>query len=219
MAKAPGSKAPARKTPAKRSRRKPESDVVFEWERQPGEGARAFQAFAVYRDMGAERSTAKVARELGKTKAIVDRWSGDHEWVARAAAWDLELDRRAQAELADARVEAARRHAAIAARSLEALQVPIEELLRRAEKNPKAIQDEKKVPLSALLNFVRAYARTAPAVVVSERLSLGISTENVGGHDGGPLVTPEDRARSMSDDELDAFLLGADAQRRAGEAG
>ena len=36
------------------------------WERQEGETAQAFQAFAAYRDMGAERSLAKVAQKVGK---------------------------------------------------------------------------------------------------------------------------------------------------------
>lgn len=66
------------------------------WERQPEESARAFQAFAAYRDMGAERSTAKVARALGRTKALCDRWSSRWGWVARVDAWDAEQDREQQ---------------------------------------------------------------------------------------------------------------------------
>ena len=45
------------------------------WERQDGETAQAFQAFAEYRDMGAERSLAKVAQKLGKSKPLMERWS------------------------------------------------------------------------------------------------------------------------------------------------
>lgn len=80
------------------------------WERQKGESRQAFQAFAIYRDMGAARSTAKVAHQLGKSKALMDRWSAKWSWVARMAAWDAELDRKARESQEKARVEMAERH-------------------------------------------------------------------------------------------------------------
>lgn len=36
-------------------------------------------------DAGASRSTAKVARTVGISKALMDRWSGRWSWVLRAA--------------------------------------------------------------------------------------------------------------------------------------
>lgn len=63
------------------------------WERQTNETSRAYEAFAIYRDMGADRSLAKVGRELGKSKAQMEKWSKKYSWVARAEAWDLEEDR------------------------------------------------------------------------------------------------------------------------------
>jgi hypothetical protein len=36
------------------------------WERQKGESQQAFQAFVAYRDMGSDRSAAKVGRRLGR---------------------------------------------------------------------------------------------------------------------------------------------------------
>lgn len=73
------------------------------WDRRPGETSPAWAAFVVYRDMGAERSTARVAQELGKSKTLADRWSGANEWVARAAAWDAHLDAASQAAQLDLR--------------------------------------------------------------------------------------------------------------------
>ena len=50
------------------------------WERQDGESAQAFQAFAAYRDMGAERSLHKVAEKLSKSDALMKRWSSQWHW-------------------------------------------------------------------------------------------------------------------------------------------
>lgn len=67
------------------------------WEQQPGESAKAFQAFAAYRDMGVERSNAKVAQLLGKSKTLIDRWSSAWKWVERVRSYDREMDKQAHA--------------------------------------------------------------------------------------------------------------------------
>jgi len=65
---------------------------VRAFERQDGETVKAFEAFKVYRDLGPERSLAKVAEiRYGKTTSNarqVARWSSRFDWVERAAAWD-----------------------------------------------------------------------------------------------------------------------------------
>jgi len=52
------------------------------------ESAQALSAFTSYRDMGSERSTAKVAQQCSKHKSLIDRWSGQHNWVERARQHD-----------------------------------------------------------------------------------------------------------------------------------
>lgn len=84
------------------------------WERQASESSQAFEAFAVYRDLGLARSVTKVARELDKSRALVGRWSRQFAWVMRATAYDREQDRLFLAEQAQARREIARRHAKLA---------------------------------------------------------------------------------------------------------
>lgn len=69
------------------------------WERQPGEGTKAYEAFAIYRDMGSDRSIAKVADKLGKSEALLHRWSSRYDWVRRVASWDDELARQTAREL------------------------------------------------------------------------------------------------------------------------
>lgn len=84
------------------------------WERRDGESAPAWEAFVSYRDLGPARSITKVARQLGKSRALVGRWSRTYAWVLRAAAWDQEQDRIFAAEQQQARREMARRHAKLA---------------------------------------------------------------------------------------------------------
>lgn len=74
------------------------------WERQDGEGASAFHAFAHYRDMGYERSLDKAyrqhetdcqRRDVGRRRASGrwTRWYTCHAWRARAVALDAHNDR------------------------------------------------------------------------------------------------------------------------------
>lgn len=63
------------------------------WERQPGERPRAYQAFAIYRELGAERSLRDTARMLGhRSPTQVERWSSANDWSRRVAAYDDYLD-------------------------------------------------------------------------------------------------------------------------------
>ena len=106
------------------------------WERQDGESAQAFQAFAAYRDMGAERSLHKVAEKLSKSDALMKRWSSQWHWGIRADAWDDELDRRSCRELQKGIAEMRKNHVGIAkamlVKSLQALQrIPVDEMTPR----------------------------------------------------------------------------------------
>lgn len=93
---------------------KPKPPRTFEgvpWQRQPNEGQRAWEAFQEYRNMGPKRSCAKVARKLGKSDTIIERWSRMHSWVKRVELYEIDEEKDYQAELSVQRREAARRHA------------------------------------------------------------------------------------------------------------
>ena len=66
------------------------------WEQQPGESAKAFEAFAAYRDMGAERSLRKLTQQLHKNLTTIRDWSVKWNWQERVRAYDRELDRQAR---------------------------------------------------------------------------------------------------------------------------
>jgi hypothetical protein len=87
------------------------------WERQPAEGARAFAAFAAYRDLPASKRSLSAACAVfyhGKTAAKLrqlESWSSLWHWTQRAAAWDDEQDRLRRQAHARALQEMAERHA------------------------------------------------------------------------------------------------------------
>lgn len=84
------------------------------WERQKGESEKAFEAFAAYRDMGPERSLRAVGQQLGKSKALMERWSVAHDWQERVRAYENELDKEARAKAVKGRKDMTERHIKIA---------------------------------------------------------------------------------------------------------
>lgn len=53
------------------------------FEQQPKETAKAFEAFSLYLQLGPARSLAAVARKLGKSEGLIERWSRRHHWGER----------------------------------------------------------------------------------------------------------------------------------------
>lgn len=56
--------------------------------RLPRESAQAWEAFEVYRDMGADRSLDHVSRKCNKSKSLLARWSVKYGWGKRVRAFD-----------------------------------------------------------------------------------------------------------------------------------
>lgn len=56
--------------------------------RMHSESSRAYAARVSYITMGPQRSTAKVAQTLGKTKTLMDRWCERYQWVEHARRYD-----------------------------------------------------------------------------------------------------------------------------------
>lgn len=68
-----------------------------EWDRQPGESARAFAAFCVYRDAGAARSLRAIVDKTSAKLAQIGAWSRRYGWVNRVEAYDAHMSRLEQA--------------------------------------------------------------------------------------------------------------------------
>jgi len=132
------------------------------WEKQPGETAKAFAAFQIYRDMGAYRTIDKTAQALNKRlgyRTTLGKWSSGYSWVARCEAYDLHLD------------ELRRR----------AVEEEIQAMVKRQTKNAMFMQEKAKemlqqrvfpnAPLHAVTGLMAEGAKL-------ERLNRGEPTEN-----------------------------------------
>ena len=114
---------------------------IAPWEQQPGESAKAFEAFAIYRDMGVERSVRKVTQRLNKSLTLIGKWSSRYNWPERARAYDRDLDRQAHAQAVRDVRSMTNRHIRIAMQlQAKALEAAGCELIRAAIPDRKAEQ-------------------------------------------------------------------------------
>jgi|GEM_PF-4914482 len=58
------------------------------WTRRDGETSVAYEAFKEYLHQGSARTLASVGEALGKSEALMERWSAVHDWVARSRDYD-----------------------------------------------------------------------------------------------------------------------------------
>lgn len=138
------------------------------WERTDKESSQSFEAFQVYRDMGTDRSLAKVGEQLGKSTALMERWSSTHGWRDRAADYDSHLDRLTLKEEAKERIKMAKRHAQ------QAMMFQNKVLQRLNALDPAELSPN---------DLIRFFDTS----VKIERLSRGDSTESIN-HSGGTVV-------------------------------
>lgn len=141
------------------------------WELMEGETAKPFEAFCIYRDMGPDRSLAQVAKQLGKSQALMERWSTTYDWVKRATAWDAEQDRIARQAQVEEIVKMRKRHAKLACDMLAKAAAALEEL---PASEVKAADVSRMVDVASKL----------------ERLSRGDVGDVIEERDGGEALSP-----------------------------
>lgn len=158
--------------------KKNETQVTeYPWERQPGEGVKAFEAFNTYMLMGTERSLSKVAYELNKSRTLMAKWSGLWNWVDRAAAWDVEQEKLARKEQIEEIKKMRKRHAMMSAKALTAANMGLSNLLKELQQGKAAMTPN---DLSRMMDIGMKY----------ERLSRGDTSEVVEERDGGQAIDP-----------------------------
>lgn len=114
-------------------------NVSVLWERQAGETAAAFEAFAHYRDSGSTRSLRDTRRALDRPWTTISDWSKKYRWVIRVAAFDAEQDRanriKRQEDAEDARERAVKGAQLVQRIALKGL-MQIDGRMGNAEENP-----------------------------------------------------------------------------------
>lgn len=154
------------------------------FEQQPKESAKAFAAFALYLNMGSERSAAAVAAQLAKSEQLIRRWSARWRWTDRVAAHGAHfaaVERQAMEAIARGKSvewaarEQAQREEEWASRA-EALELA-REAIARWKKN------------AGRCGSLEGIARLLELASILGRRATGMATDKteLTGEDGGPI--------------------------------
>jgi hypothetical protein len=90
-------------------------EPIKTWQRREGESARAYRGLETYIAMNADRSLVKVGQKLGISKALVERWSSEHDWTIRCRDYDRHISELRLQRLSNAREKLIDEQVAIAA--------------------------------------------------------------------------------------------------------
>jgi hypothetical protein len=100
------------------------------WDQQPTESSKAFERFALYRDMGAGRSLRKLARDLELNPSTLAEISKKYGWQERVGAFDAYIDKASQHnQMAQVRIMK-RRQIALALRAQKVAEKGLKKFLR-----------------------------------------------------------------------------------------
>lgn len=190
------------------------------FERFPGETDKAFAALQVYLELGSERSLELARQKLGKSKAVLERWSTRWNWVVRAGVYDnymanLEQAKRERALTSEAQKWAERQieHREKAWRVSQALIEKAEMMLkfpltRQRTADGTTIVEPLKWSLTDAARLLETADKTA-------RLSVELPTEIVEGMPTLLKLVEVLRSQGVSANDLFAALLAEanDAKR------
>jgi len=170
------------------------------YEKRESESAEAFQAFAAYRDMGADRSHAKVAAQLGKAIQLMARWGTAHQWRKRCHAYDREMDRREQVGKLKG----------------------VEDMRRRQTRLALMLQDVGHLELKKMLADAKQHAKagTLEQGLVMKLIDLGTKLERLNRGEPGEIIQNTGDAidySALSLDDLKAIRTAQTKLRRARE--
>lgn len=166
------------------------------YDRRAKEGARPYEAFKIYCELGPDRSFKSVSQRVSKSLPLMKRWAAAHEWRVRAKAWDADAEARMRAAEDKAMKAEAEKWAKrqIALRD-EAFELG-DELIKKAKAmlaypiSKQTVQQDGKTIIVNPTNFTVGSA--AKFIEVGEklrRLAAGVPTDKVEhvGHDNTPL--------------------------------
>lgn len=161
------------------------------WELQTDESITAFHAFAIYRDMGPERSLVKVAAAVKKAERHIASWSAKHQWVERVRAWERELDEKRRRQLETEQSRMRTRHKGMLAAATR-------DIIDRMEGNP----SRNVVKWSPNSLDGADLIRALEVVIRNDRLAHGEATDIV----KGAFLYRADELRKVAGDLIDIAL-------------
>lgn len=103
----------------------------YVWTRRKGETGKAYEAFRIYLNLGPARSHVRVAGELGKSTALINRWSRQWDWVARTGAYDDHLINAQTDGYAEQLSSVRERHIQLSAKLLDHLDTMLDKSIER----------------------------------------------------------------------------------------
>lgn len=143
------------------------------WNMRPDESAKAYQAFEVYRDMGAGRTLERTSQDATVVLPTLKRWSVSFDWQARVRAFD----EAAAAKAADRALEDAATVRARQAQHAKAIQLRAMQKIASMDPGDMSMGEA-----------TRAWQVGAEA----ERKALGIADRlEHSGPEGGPIQTQD----------------------------
>lgn len=150
-----------------------EDGPTHPWQRRffEGEGSKAFRAFAMYRDMGPDRTMRRVVEDMDRPAGYIsqcERWSRQWDWVERAQLYDdYQDDLKLRAKQRQAR-DMAERHAEIAQKAMQLVDLKLQSVIHTVEARVQAKDggDITEVSMGILPQLMREAASL-------ERLSRG----------------------------------------------
>lgn len=168
----------------------------------PGETSRAYAAFRIYLELGPTRSTGKVGERLGhRSSKQAETWCSRWRWRERVQEYERHAVARVDEHHLSEIERRARRQAETAQLHIEATTIVGRELLTRLRENR---LDVSRLSAEQLLQLEATLARAHARAVQTERLALGMSTDNRG--DAGEVTPLEQRVARMDDDEITGLL-------------
>ena len=179
------------------------------WDRRPGETGRSWATFNTYLRLGPARTLAQAAATQGNRHDTVRRWSAEHDWTLRAAAYDEHMQAVYTEAAEDEAKAMAGRHVRIAtlAQSVVARELAWVARMQQA-------RDEAIAQAAADGTDPPDWTRERRMSVTDAARLLQVATQLERGAVTGP--TMEDDLAGMSPDEIRAELaaeLGVPVER------
>lgn len=164
------------------------------WERQSkwGEGAKAFDAFTIYRDLGDGRTVVLASHayrkkyglklyENARDDPMIYKWSSQFRWLDRVAAWDAFMDAKEIETIRRRRLLIARRQADQAAAIQETLNHPIVKTQERLSQmlGVGGVDELDALSYEELLRLVKEITKPAMEAAKGEREALSVTDVTV----------------------------------------